>query len=403
MAKPKKSAPSKKSSKKPAKPAPKKTPAKKAPIKKSPPKKKTSAKKTVARKTPAKKAVVKKPVVKTKASNKPVKKISPKKTPKKDVKSTAKKSAAKPAPAKKQTPPAKAAKPVAKKPAPAAPKAKDSPKNVKPVEKKTPAKLETKTPVAPAQSSAKDKLRDAIITRKKVVRPTAFTLDEAREIAKHASKADGEAGETTQVKTAAAPAKPDLEKLAKSIAPTHVKAASLAEILGFNPKKAQKPALFASPDTIPEKYRRYYKLLLDLRASLTEGLSLHTEETLRRSTKDDAGDLSSYGQHMADAGTDTFDRDFALSMVANEQEALTEIDAAIKRIENGTYGICEITQKPIAKERLLAVPFTRYSAEAQKDIERNRMRVRTAAGLFGELGGDDSGRGDDGSGGGDEE
>jgi RNA polymerase-binding transcription factor DksA len=89
---------------------------------------------------------------------------------------------------------------------------------------------------------------------------------------------------------------------------------------------------------------------------------------------------------MADAGTDTFDRDFALSMVASEQEALSEIDAAIKRINDGTYGICEITQKPIAKERLLVVPFTRYTAEAQKDLERNRHRSRTQAGLFGELG-----------------
>ena len=89
---------------------------------------------------------------------------------------------------------------------------------------------------------------------------------------------------------------------------------------------------------------------------------------------------------MADAGTDTFDRDFALSMVASEQEALSQIDAALKRIHAGTYGICEITQKPIAKDRLLAVPFTRYTAQAQKDLERNRHRSRTQAGLFGELG-----------------
>ena len=89
---------------------------------------------------------------------------------------------------------------------------------------------------------------------------------------------------------------------------------------------------------------------------------------------------------MADAGTDTFDRDFALSMVASEQEALSEIDAAIKRINGGTYGICEHTQKPIPKDRLLAVPFTRFTAEAQKEIERNRHRSRTQAGLFGEMG-----------------
>ena len=143
---------------------------------------------------------------------------------------------------------------------------------------------------------------------------------------------------------------------------------------------------------MPEKFKRYYKLLLDLRMHLTDGIERHSEETLKRSAKDDAGDLSSYGQHMADAGTDTFDRDFALSMVANEQEALSEIEAAIKRIHDGSYGMCEATQKPIAKERLLAVPFARYSAEAQKDLERNRHRSRTQAGLFGEMGEEGGGK-----------
>ena len=156
-----------------------------------------------------------------------------------------------------------------------------------------------------------------------------------------------------------------------------------------------------SDKDVPEKFKRYYRLLLDLRAHLTEGIERHSEETLKRSAKDDAGDLSAYGQHMADAGTDTFDRDFALSMVASEQEALSEIDAAIKRIHDGTYGVCEITQKPIAKERLLAVPFTRYSAEAQKDLERNRHRSRTQAGLFGELG-EEGGKIMEDDGGGDE-
>jgi RNA polymerase-binding transcription factor DksA len=89
-------------------------------------------------------------------------------------------------------------------------------------------------------------------------------------------------------------------------------------------------------------------------------------------------------------------------MVASEQEALSEIDAAIKRIHNGSYGVCEITQKPIAKERLLAVPFTRYSAEAQKDLERNRHRSRTQAGLFGEMGEEGGGKIMDEDSGGDE-
>ena len=162
-------------------------------------------------------------------------------------------------------------------------------------------------------------------------------------------------------------------------------------MLGFNPKKARSVEAIAEQE-VPEKFKRYYRLLIDLRTHLTAGIELHSEETLKRSSKDDAGDLSAYGQHMADAGTDTFDRDFALSLVSSEQEALTEIDSAIKRIHDGTYGVCEISQKPIAKERLLAVPFTRYTAEAQKNLERNRHRSRTQAGLFGELGEEGGGK-----------
>ncbi len=269
----------------------------------------------------------------------------------------------------------------------------------KPAARPTPPKAEAKKPepVAPTSAhkpatdshamekpSKKSALRDSILKRKMAAKPIAFSLDEARAIAQTvATKTESPFPNKTSNKATAPKPTTPMEKLAK---PQHVKAASLADILGFNPKKG-KPAEQVIPEKdVPEKFRRYYRLLLDLRASLTEGIERHSEETLKRSSKDDAGDLSAYGQHMADAGTDTFDRDFALSMVASEQEALSEIDAAIKRINDGTYGTCEITGKPISKERLAAVPFTRYSAEAQKEIERNRHRTRTQPGLFGELG-----------------
>jgi RNA polymerase-binding transcription factor DksA len=244
--------------------------------------------------------------------------------------------------------------------------------------------------------SKKTALRDSILKRKAPAKPIAFSLDEVRAIAKTVTS-------KTNVPFNAKTAKPGAAKLAaaleKPAKPNHIKAASLADILGFNPKKS-KPRELDDESKIDEKHLRYYRLLIELRNHLTGQIDLHSEETLKRSSKDDAGDLSAYGQHMADAGTDTFDRDFALSMVANEQEALSEIEAAIKRVKNGTYGVCEITQKPIARERLLAVPFTRYSAEAQKDLERNRHRSRTQAGLFGE-GGEEGGKipEDDGGGG----
>ena len=287
-------------------------------------------------------------------------------------------------PAKKPAP-----KPAAKKapPAPVRPAAVKAPPNGKPAKSSPPME----------KSSKKTALRDSILKRKAASKPIAFSLDEVREIAKTvtsktASPFPAKAGGKAP-KTAAA----TVEK-AK---PQHIKAASLADILGFNPKKG-KPTEPISDKDVPEKFKRYYKLLIDLRTHLTEGIERHSEETLKRSAKDDAGDLSAYGQHMADAGTDTFDRDFALSMVASEQEALSEIDAAIKRIHDGTYGICEITQKPISKERLLAVPFTRYSAEAKKDLERNRHRSRTQAGLFGEMGEEGGGKIMDEDSGGDE-
>ncbi|QYM80800.1 TraR/DksA C4-type zinc finger protein [Horticoccus luteus] len=273
-----------------------------------------------------------------------------------------------------------AKKPVAAKRRPAAPPAKPA---------RRPSTME--------KPSKKSVLRDSILARK-TAKPIAFSLDEVRAIAKtNVPKADTGAAEKVTAKASAAKAAA-AAPLAKPAKPNHVKAASLSDILGFNPKKGSAPATL-SDEEVPEKFRRYYRLLIDLRKSLTEGIELHSEETLKRSAKEDSGDLSSYGQHMADAGTDTFDRDFALSLVSSEQEALSEIDAAIKRIREGTYGICEVTQKPIAKERLLAVPFTRYSAEAQKNIERNRHRTRTQAGLLGELGEEGSKMRDDDGGG----
>lgn len=373
----------------------------------------------------------KKPAVSAKkATAKPSKHPAVKAAPKKSVgKVSATKSAPKPAktapktvvksppPARKLTPvaPAKAPKPTAPAKSPPKPPVKsplsqqksapvsppkssaktDAPAPPKVAPKPTPAVSSSpkKTPAsdsAPAakptkKSSAREALRSRILGRTKAPKAISFSLDEVVEIAKTSSTKEDSAATTKAAKAASKTAA--LEASLKVAKPTVVGAASLADILGFNPASGRK-AVFEDPELVPEKFRRYYKLLLELRTHLTGQIDQHSEETLKRSSKDDAGDLSSYGQHMADAGTDTFDRDFALSLVANEQEALSEIEAAITRIKNGSYGNCEVTGKPIAKERLLAVPFTRYSAEAQKEIERNRHRVRTQAGLFGEFGED---------------
>lgn len=301
--------------------------------------------------------------------------------PKSHKKTPAKKHAAK-APAKKpvkaHAPKAKPAKSAAKTPAAT---------SKKPAGKAAPASAKGKQPMSSAD------LKRMILERKTTSKAIAFSLDEVREIAKKNEKhveTSGKNGKNGKP-IAGTKAAEHAAKIEKPHKPHHVKAASLADILGFNPKKGKKPSAMIAEENVPDKYRRYYRLLLDLRHHVLTQLGEHTEETLRKSAKDDSGDLSGYGQHMADAGTDTFDRDFALSLVSSEQEALSEIEAAIKRVHAGTYGICELTAKPIAKERLLAVPFTRYSAEAKKQVERHSHRSIQRGGLFGDSTEEDGG------------
>ena len=73
---------------------------------------------------------------------------------------------------------------------------------------------------------------------------------------------------------------------------------------------------------------------------------------------------------LSDQGTDTFDREFALKQLSSEQDVLFEIDAAIRRLEDGTYGICEISGDPINIERLQALPYVRYTIATQSELEK---------------------------------
>ncbi len=183
----------------------------------------------------------------------------------------------------------------------------------------------------------------------------------------------------------------------------NIATASISELLGGSNPFRKGEGFVDESKQVPEKFRRYYRLLVDMRDALHKGLAFHSESALKKSGKDDAGDLSGYSQHLADAGTDTADRDFALSLISNEQEALKEIADAIDRMKKGSYGTCEITSKPIPAARLIAVPFTRYSLEGQKDLERNRRAHRRRGGNpLGEIG-DEVGFGTGGGGGGDDE
>jgi DnaK suppressor protein len=85
---------------------------------------------------------------------------------------------------------------------------------------------------------------------------------------------------------------------------------------------------------------------------------------------------------LSDQGTDTFDREMELNMMGSEQEVIFEIDAALRRIEKGTYGICELTEEVIPKARLEALPYVRYTVDAQAQLEQGRARFRPFGGTM---------------------
>ena len=116
------------------------------------------------------------------------------------------------------------------------------------------------------------------------------------------------------------------------------------------------------------------------------------QDTLR--SRAEGSEASAFGMHQADAGSDAYDRDFALSLLSQEQDALYEIDQALKRIELGTYGICEMSGKPIPHARLEAIPFARFTVECQSQLEKQnkasrvRQSVTSLFGLTDEEGGE---------------
>ena len=145
----------------------------------------------------------------------------------------------------------------------------------------------------------------------------------------------------------------------KLVAPKKVAAATSASILGGSLSRNKE---VNGHPKVKAEWSKYYENLLDLRERLMNQMSGLAKES--------AEEMSSYSLHMADSGTDNFDRDFALSILSSDQDAIYEIEEALKRIEKNTYGVCELTQKPIPKARLDAIPWTRFTVEAQAQLER---------------------------------
>ena len=150
--------------------------------------------------------------------------------------------------------------------------------------------------------------------------------------------------------------------------------ATTAAILG---RPLGKNGVALDAKKIKPEWLGFYNNLLELRDQLRAQMSGLAKES--------AQELPGYSLHMADSGTDNFDRDFALSLLSSDQDAVFEIEEALKRIERKTYGVCELTNKTIPRVRLEAIPWTRFTVEAQAQLEKDGALKSRRLGALGSV------------------
>jgi len=131
-------------------------------------------------------------------------------------------------------------------------------------------------------------------------------------------------------------------------------------------KQAKRKGSILSPRELEE----FKALLLQRRRELLDSVSQMRDEALKQNRQDAAGNLSKFPSSPADLGSDNYELEFTLSLLEEERNLLKEIDEAIKRIDQGVYGICEATGEPIARDRLLFEPWARYTVEYASRLEK---------------------------------
>ena len=252
------------------------------------------------------------------------------------------------------------AKVVAKKPAKKS--AKPATRPAKQTAKKVPTKTSKKKPVtlsAAKTSRTKKKVTTTASATSRKTSSKAATRPRSRSSAKRPSPdANGYViinGRRVRMMAVAANPVPVVTKRTR-----RVKATAVSEPIGT--KKTIKTKLGR------KELNEYRTQLLIQRAELVGDLTAMEAQALRSGS----GNPSHMPIHMADVGTDTFDQDFMLGMAETERRRLREIDAALKRIEDRTYGVCEMSGKTIPKARLNAKPWARYTIESARKIERGQ-------------------------------
>ncbi len=126
----------------------------------------------------------------------------------------------------------------------------------------------------------------------------------------------------------------------------------------------------------PAEIKKFKAMLLAKRNEILDNVTSMEDETLHKQSSN----LSNMPIHMADIGTDNFDQEFTLGLMDSERKLMKEIDEALQRIEDGTYGICEGSGKPIPKARLEAIPWARYCVEYASLLEKGLISKEDSPG-----------------------
>ncbi len=299
-------------------------------------------------------------------------------------------------------PAAKPAKPVSK---PATKAVKKVPAAKKPATAKKPTAATKKA--APLKKAATTKKATPTKKAASVTKKAPAPVDKAAPAKKTEAKPAARAKTAPAAKAIQPTPQPEVKKVSKVVAPVTPVAKAPTKKTGSSLIKTPVAPAPVKPPFVPPKapveptgpaltpgsngshspafVQKQRQRLLDLRDDLVDSMSGMTRDTIRNAPE--GSEASGSGQHQGDAGSDAYDRDFALSVLAKEQDALYEIEQALRRIQAGNYGICEISSRKIPSARLEAIPFARLTVECQaqweKEYGKRRFRPSNEVGFSG--------------------
>jgi DnaK suppressor protein len=127
----------------------------------------------------------------------------------------------------------------------------------------------------------------------------------------------------------------------------------------------------------PNEIKKFKVMLTAKRNEILGNVNSMETEALRK----ERSDLSNMPIHMADSGTDNYDVDNTLDLIDSERKLLLEIDEALERIDNNTYGICQVNEEQIPKARLKAIPWAKYCVKCAHLLEKGGITNHTSKAL----------------------